>query len=262
MKILPTLKPSVKLIIYDCDREGKDQPLGEAKLVLKDAISSTPVTLTLNIETVLSQKQSVVGTILITAIFLPNPIPLYQLQQKIPLNTNRYKEYFFGIGWDDDYSTPGYSDESFAISMALFNTEGNHIESIYQSSDQEKKTIQLSLKRIIPSIEDGYTTDKVQLHFSLASLTTLASINASTSGAPSLLSGCVVLSILSDFQSLQGIKGLYCRCVELRSGLEVGRYCLPHFENPVTSCMMMRLERDPDTSNEENLVSFFLRLLT
>lgn len=247
MKIPPLLKPSAKLVIYDCDREKVDIPLGEAKLVLQDAIANEPVTLTLKIETKVGKKIVVVGTLLITAIFHPNHIPLYQFQQKISLNTSKSKDFYFGIGWEDEYSTPGFTDEAFSISFAVFNTEGNLIESIHQPSWKEKKSLQLFMKRSIPTIEDGYTSDKIQLSFSLSSVTLSPSLSSP------ILTGCLVLSILNDFQSLQVLRGLYCRVVERRSGLEIGRYCPTNFENPATSCMLMRLERDAERSSEERL---------
>jgi hypothetical protein len=250
MKISPTLKPSVKLLIYDCDRESENEILGEAKLLLKDAISSSndPVTLTLNIVTKSSDRDVAIGTIVLTAHFHPNPIPMYQLAEKISLNTaTRSPRFFFGIGWDDDFTLPGVTDQSFGASLAIFNSEGNLIESIYLPQWKEKKSLQSFYTRIQPVVEDGYTTDKLKISFNLENH--FNPTNPATVFATSL-----ILSSLDDFQTLQPLQNIYCRLVDERSNLEIGRYCLNSFENPVSSCMLMRLQRDTAQSTPEELV--------
>jgi hypothetical protein len=243
MKIAPTLKPSAKLVIFDCDRDKEDVPLGEAKLVLQDAISDTPVKLTLNITTTTSSgRQAPIGTIVITALFHPNPIPMFSLAEKIPLNTLKTKRFFVGIGWDDSFKLPGVTDLSFGASLAIFNTEGNTIESLFLPQWKEKKTLQAMSSRIQPVVEDGYTTDKLRIAINLEN-----QINPNTA---TVLAASVVISSLNDFQTLQPLQNIYCRVVDERANLELGRYCLDSFENPVASCLMLRLQRDLSTPDE------------
>lgn len=247
MKILPTLKPSVKLLIYDCDRENENDILGEAKLVLKDAISPSPVKLSLSITTKNSSgKEISIGTLVITALFQPNPVPMYNLQDKIPLNTSKSRNFFIGIGWDDEFKLPGVTDQSFGASFAVFTTEGSLVESVHLPQWREKKILQSSYQRIQPKVEDGYTTDKLKISFNLES-----QINPATAN---VVGACVVLSSLTDFQTLQPLQNMYCRIVDERSNLEIGRYCLGALENPVTSCMLLRLQRETAANPEEPVV--------
>lgn len=253
MKILPTLKPSVKLLIFDCDRENEKEPLGEAKLVLKDAISASPVKLSLNIMTKNSSgKEIAIGTLVITAHFHPNPIPMYHLQDKILLNTTKSKRFYIGIGWDDEFKLPGVSDQSYGASFAVFNTEGNVIETVYLPQWKVKKILHSSYQRIQPKVEDGYTTDKLKISFNLE--------NQMNSSTATVLGACVVLSSLTDFQTLQPIQNIYCRIVDEKSNLEIGRYCLNSFENPVSSCMLLRLQRESSTTPEEPVVCDNIRI--
>jgi hypothetical protein len=251
MKISATLKPSVKLFIYDCDRENENAILGEAKLKLQDAISpaNEPTTLTLDIITKTHDDRDVaIGTIVLSALFHPNPISLYQLSDKISLNTaTRSPRFFFGVGWDDDFTLPGYTDQSFGASLAIFNAEGNLIESIYLPQWKEKKSLQSLYTRIKPVAEDGYTTDKLKISFNLES-------HLNPNNPATVFAASLVLSSLNDFQTLQPLQNVYCRLVDERSNLEIGRYCLKSFENPVSSCMLMRLQRDASQSSPEELV--------
>lgn len=248
MKISSTLKPSVKLLIYDCDRDEEDQILGEAKLKLTDVLASSehpPVALSLNIMTRQSGREIAIGTIAITARFLPNPIPMYQLGDKISLKTTqRSPRYFFGIGWDDAFTLPGVTDQSFGASLAIFNSEGNLIESLYLPQWKEKKSLQSLYTRIQPVVEDGYTTDKLKISFNLEN-------HLNPTNPSAVFAASLVLSSLNDFQTLQPLQNIYCRVVDERSNLEIGRYCLPSFENPVSSCMLMRLQRAADSTPEE-----------
>jgi hypothetical protein len=248
MKIPPTLKPSAKLVIFDCERDTENAALGEAKLVLQDAISENPVRLKLNITTTSSSGRAVgIGTILITAHFHPNPIPQYSLSEKIPLNTLKSKRFFVGIGWDDEFKLPGVTDLSFGASLAIFNTEGNLIESLVLPQWKEKKTLDAVSSRIRPVVEDGYTTDKLRVTLNLE--------NQLDPNTATVLAASVVISSLNDFQTLQPIQNIYCRVVDERANLEIGRYCLPSFENPVASCLTLRLQRDLTLSTPEELVS-------
>eukprot|EP00602_Paraphysomonas_sp_CaronLab_P001069 CAMPEP_0185036686 /NCGR_PEP_ID=MMETSP1103-20130426/29979_1 /TAXON_ID=36769 /ORGANISM="Paraphysomonas bandaiensis, Strain Caron Lab Isolate" /LENGTH=547 /DNA_ID=CAMNT_0027574307 /DNA_START=68 /DNA_END=1711 /DNA_ORIENTATION=+ len=237
MRIAPSMKPVVRLVVYHCDRNDENSPLGEATLNLKSC-TGEDTSLDLPIKVCSGTGEGdIVGTLSIKANFSSNCTRYLSSNETLSLD-NR-KVYSIGIGWDDSFSVPNIGDADFGASLVAFDKEGNYIDAACELKPVSD-VVACTFKRVPVCDDEVYVTDKMELSFSLA----LADSNVSAF--------FVVLYSFPEFSSLLALKNFYCRIKENKSSIELGRYCV-NIENPATACVLLRVARQISTEEPQVL---------
>lgn len=243
--LTPELGSSIKLMIYDCDREHASKPLGSATLIMDKITKKAAFECTLPIENNLSPGVGAngepipmdpdtlegdsldidslinVGQLTIAVEFEPyGEYSLETLTEDV-MDVSHIRSLGFGFGWEakDTNGMPPeaarrYIDNRFTAALCMFDAEGKFLDGVDDLQRYSRKGPPTYYRRVVGSANIGRDVDDITVHVK----------HKSQRYDTNKCFVYFLLFVAKEGASLEELESLYFRVKDGHSKVPYGRY--------------------------------------
>lgn len=241
MEILPCLASSIRLVIFDCDRDDKKTPLGIVNMPMQHVIGSsdTDCNCIFPIEFYNSWGfPTAQGSVTMNITFSPYSGANISRFGEQSVNMTKMKQFVsFGVGWDFQGNNIT-STYDYGASLVMFNEHGAFVDAVDARKKRSRKGPPTEYDKVMKHA--GFTNDREQF-----------TVNLSHPAQQKIFAYFIVVTARSEEASLQNLDNVYVRMLDGKSKKEEIRYNveIPK-DSSTTACVAARITKDPNNSKK------------
>jgi hypothetical protein len=232
--ITPDCAPIVRIVIYDCDRNEENKPLGEAHLFLRLILNLEDRICELPIQSFDAEGTCTIqGTIKLKVSFALYPSEFVAANSSNSVECSRMNKISFAMGWNAPPARRQIPNARFGMALVMFDNEGKYVDSVDEFKRESTKGAYCHFETIVPL--EGFAFDKESIFISLAD-----------ERARNISSFFLVLLAKTDFSSLQELEHIYFRMQNGRTRKELYRFDMSDVTTPSSSLIIARFAKEID----------------